>query len=492
MKHLLEFYNFINETVDLTNYYKYNLYKVYKNVDKDNIKYITYVYTFLDDKNRKYYVNLYLDVNDGTKFSVDFMEEESYLNNIENSISPLDYEFKNTNRFDSFKVLNTVFKIVKDFYQDNRIFLRTLIFSADFKRKEIYKKFINKVFPSWELIVDETDNLEISKLKYFYDKILNLLFKNKKLKSEENKKWYVEYKIPFKKNVTYVYSIINDLPGLFRNIIDELFENLDVKKLYKINDNFCYGDYDKKLTLFKINDKSYLNLYIKEPYYNNRIRVYDEIYDNILNYIKSNLDKLDRITRIKNHYDLKVDYHSDNDDSIKVGWDNSKNQKIRWDILLDGVKNGDSILDFGCGIGDLYNYMNEKYNDFKYYGVDISENYINLAKNKYPNVNFKLINNLDDINFNYDWFIASGVFTVYTTVNDLLDYIDKAYNQSKKGVSFNLIDEKYYPNIDNFYEKRRGYNKLNIFSIFKEKYQNVKLIEKYLKPNKDFTIQIYK
>lgn len=311
---------------------------------------------------------------------------------------------------------------------------------------------------------------------------------------------------PKKKRMVTVYTTLDEVPKDYREIIDELLNNCNNKKLNKVGGKYYYGDYQTKLSAYKIGEKGYLGLTEYEPgkirdkeyllpKRDDRIRVYDEIYELVKDTIKQKLEKIDRITRIRNHYDAKkggsIGY--DEDDAVKVGWNNREQQEKRWDILLNiGFQDGDSILDFGCGIGDLYGYMEEKYKKFIYYGVEVNQEYYDIARKKYPNVNFKLIDNINEINFNYDWFVASGVFTVYTTTEDLIRYIDAAYQQCNKGVAFNLIKELYYPNVNDPLEKRRGYNSKEILSIFKEKYDSVRMVDKYLKPNKDFTIYIYK
>jgi cyclopropane fatty-acyl-phospholipid synthase-like methyltransferase len=61
----------------------------------------------------------------------------------------------------------------------------------------------------------------------------------------------------------------------------------------------------------------------------------------------------------------------------KVGWNSKDNQIIRFQRLLDvGVMNGETILDFGCGYGDLYDYTQKKDLKIKYIGVDINKSYI--------------------------------------------------------------------------------------------------------------------
>lgn len=51
---------------------------------------------------------------------------------------------------------------------------------------------------------------------------------------------------------------------------------------------------------------------------------------------------------------------------------------------------GKSILDFGCGPGYLFKYLNESYNNFSYYGLDFSEDSVKRLKDtQKENKNFK-------------------------------------------------------------------------------------------------------
>lgn len=48
-----------------------------------------------------------------------------------------------------------------------------------------------------------------------------------------------------------------------------------------------------------------------------------------------------------------------------------------------------NLLDLGCGNGNLFNLVKE-YN-FDFYGADLSENTINVAKSRYKNANFVVL-----------------------------------------------------------------------------------------------------
>lgn len=185
-------------------------------------------------------------------------------------------------------------------------------------------------------------------------------------------------------------------------------------------------------------------------------------------------------------------YKNSKNNTETVGWSSKKEQNKRFEILLNiGFEEGESILDFGCGLGGLYEYMSKHYDDFTYIGVDINKEFIDKCRKKYPNTKFKKINDITDIKSNYDWFIASGAFTVYTPIEDMIKTLKTAFKQVKYGISVNFLDDKYAKSSD--LEAIRGYNKKEIYSLFLEEFKQfhtVELHDNYI--DNDFTIYIKK
>jgi SAM-dependent methyltransferase len=200
--------------------------------------------------------------------------------------------------------------------------------------------------------------------------------------------------------------------------------------------------------------------------------------------------KNDNLEIIKSFYPEY--YHDSKNQSQIVGWDSKKEQDTRFKVLLNiGFKNGDTILDFGCGLGALYEYMSEKYNKFGYVGVDINDDFIEKCKNKYPNVMFKTIKDINDVKLQYDWFISSGAFTVYTPIKDMMQTIKIGVTQAKYGVGVNFLESTYAKNSD--LEAIRGYDKKEMYKLFMKEFgefTNIEIIDDYLK--NDFTIYITK
>lgn len=76
-----------------------------------------------------------------------------------------------------------------------------------------------------------------------------------------------------------------------------------------------------------------------------------------------------------------------------------------WDdlnFIKEHTKNQDKILDFGCGNGRLSELFREK--DCEYTGVDISSELLEIAKKKYQDKKFILINKEDELMFRENYF----------------------------------------------------------------------------------------
>lgn len=66
-----------------------------------------------------------------------------------------------------------------------------------------------------------------------------------------------------------------------------------------------------------------------------------------------------------------------------------------WFFLKDLLVEGISVLDIGCALGGLASVLSEHLTRFEYTGVDISENMIERAKQKYPSHRFYAIKEAD-------------------------------------------------------------------------------------------------
>ena len=150
----------------------------------------------------------------------------------------------------------------------------------------------------------------------------------------------------------------------------------------------------------------------------------------------------------------------------KVGWSSKKDQYVRFNELIrfHNLKNS-TIHDFGCGNGEFLKFLKKKKIKFKkYLGTDISQMMIQNCHKRFEQ-NSKIF--FKNININkvpkFDYIISSGVFYIRNDISEkhwekyVYNTIKKMYNNSIKGVSFNLLTfdtsfknpKNYYPNLIN-------------------------------------------
>lgn len=75
---------------------------------------------------------------------------------------------------------------------------------------------------------------------------------------------------------------------------------------------------------------------------------------------------------------------------------NHEKQWHRWEEALRYIKDGDSVLDIGCGIGEFLSYVAKNRNGLMGAGIDISEYAIEVCKKKMPEGRFE-VGNIDEI-----------------------------------------------------------------------------------------------
>lgn len=105
-----------------------------------------------------------------------------------------------------------------------------------------------------------------------------------------------------------------------------------------------------------------------------------------------------------------------------VDWNSEASQNIRFDQLLRVIE-GDqqfSILDYGCGYGALADYLVEKDFDADYYGYDIIESAIELARKLHIGKPRRTFITAPMELTVCDYTVASGIFNVRGAVDNEL------------------------------------------------------------------------
>ena len=100
------------------------------------------------------------------------------------------------------------------------------------------------------------------------------------------------------------------------------------------------------------------------------------------------------------------------------------------------------VLDYGCGTADFYKFLKRRGVQVKYTGVDINANFINLAKSKYPECTFKVMNiDEDTLEGYYDYIFICGVFnlSVPGVQDDLRNALINLFKHCNKGLALNAL-----------------------------------------------------
>jgi trans-aconitate methyltransferase len=177
-------------------------------------------------------------------------------------------------------------------------------------------------------------------------------------------------------------------------------------------------------------------------------------------------------------------------DPRSVHWVDHHNQWVRFETLLkvQDIRNK-SILDVGCGLGDLYDLLQKKDIPVTYTGIDIIPEFIEGARKKYPKARFELQDIFDmDDNEHFDVVLASGALSFKVKDNEhyYQTMIKKMFDLAKEAIAFNMLDKEthvddetfaaYYPNeISDFCQTLGG---------------RVEVVTGYLP--RDFTVYIHK
>ena len=135
-------------------------------------------------------------------------------------------------------------------------------------------------------------------------------------------------------------------------------------------------------------------------------------------------------------------------DSELVGYINEISHEQFFNFAFNGIDlTTSSILDMGCGRGDLYRYLNDRFTNVIYTGIDVNQILIEVGKRKYPGIN---LINTDWMNFTtdskFDWVVnIFGNAMIYTNSfpedkwQYLIGSIEKALSLCNQGLIFIIL-----------------------------------------------------
>jgi len=200
------------------------------------------------------------------------------------------------------------------------------------------------------------------------------------------------------------------------------------------------------------------------------------------------LEKGADTTKVAELYNTRFDQFGR--DIKTVGWGSESSQHLRFDVLFRGVElKGKTVLDVGCGLGDLVPYLEHRTcGDFGYIGIDIAEKLVNNARDRHGRANRA--------------FVTGDIFSVATPSVDIAvlsgalsfkrdgiedyarDTMKRMFELSRDIACLNFLT--IYVDFEN--EKNQHYRPEEVFSWAKRLTKKVNLIHDY--PLYEFTVQI--
>lgn len=78
-------------------------------------------------------------------------------------------------------------------------------------------------------------------------------------------------------------------------------------------------------------------------------------------------------------------------DATSLGWDSRESMETRFEVATEMYDFSDkSVLDVGCGFGDFYKFLKDHGQEpAEYYGIDISGEILDIAKDRHPKATFE-------------------------------------------------------------------------------------------------------
>ena len=166
-----------------------------------------------------------------------------------------------------------------------------------------------------------------------------------------------------------------------------------------------------------------------------------------------------------------------------LGWDKGK-QDIRFEILTSQYDfRGKSLLDIGCGCGDLAVFLDKRYASYHYTGIDLQACFIAEAR-KHHSQSYKCFEISDVLDFSpkesFDYAVASGTFNLALRGIDKYEYLNlvfaKTFKLCRDGFAFDFLSDK----VDYQLEGNFHYAPEKVLSIAYKYSRNVVLRNDYM------------
>lgn len=162
-----------------------------------------------------------------------------------------------------------------------------------------------------------------------------------------------------------------------------------------------------------------------------------------------------------------------------LGWESREAQHMRFEMLTSKIDmQNKKILDVGCGLGNLLEYIENKGINVEYTGVDILEDMIENVKSKNLPGKFYCMDIFKQHPFeakSFDVIYTSGIFNL--NMGNNMEFLSRAFGcfveLSKEVVVFNLLDQNSSDMEDTYYY----YNHKEVTAMLTAQHSQIESIE---------------
>ena len=156
---------------------------------------------------------------------------------------------------------------------------------------------------------------------------------------------------------------------------------------------------------------------------------------------------------IVSHYEACLEQYGDS--HLGVDWPRKGDVEKRYRVMLEVIRRESpdqpiTLLDFGCGASHLNEYiLKEELKHIEYAGLDLSEKFVRLSRNKFPMNQFFCLDMLDEGAYlpKFDYIVLNGVFTEKRdlTFDEMFTYfkkiIGRVFEHATRGIAFNVMSK---------------------------------------------------
>lgn len=202
-----------------------------------------------------------------------------------------------------------------------------------------------------------------------------------------------------------------------------------------------------------------------------------------------------KLEKVRNYFKEKLETHGPT--PLGVGWNSSEAQETRFAQLIRIIDASTkySLLDFGCGLGALYDYLIHLGHQTNYIGYDVTPEMVEKANELHPNnPDCRFTSKLDEV-LAVDYTVLSGTFNIKMDADSdvwtehVIKCLYEMSGHSEKGFSFNMLTK--YSDADRMRPELYYGDPLFFFNYCTQNFsKNVVLLQDY--GLYDFTILVRK